>query len=1007
MHSRFPKKHLLPFLVFILTSPGLCGDGPWLKFEDIWYQVEDDEVIILEHEGETDILEIPAEIDGYPVTTIHEAALGGTGVREEIILPDTVTTLAPKAFWQSTVRRITLPEGLKTISTSAFIRCRNLVEIHLPDSLETIESWAFNGCSSLEDLDIPEGVKRIGNAAFIGCTSLQRMRIPASVEFVGMQAFNRCTQLEEIIVAEENAHYQVVEGALLNTSGEDFLQYFLGSPASRYSVPASVKDIHTGAFAEASNLEEVIIQGSPDFLRSETFMDCENLRKVVLPSSLRLITNSAFANCTSLENFTFPSSLRKIEERAFRNCTSLTEVVLPEGLTTMEAGVFEDCSGLERVQLPSTLMCPESGEAMVAPSTFLNCTGLVRVDLAPEIAVIGESAFENCASLAEVPLPAALHTIENHAFRNCTSLTEVVLPEGLTTMEAGVFEDCSGLERVQLPSTLMCPESGEAMVAPSTFLNCTGLVRVDLAPEIAVIGESAFENCASLAGVSLPAALHTIEEHAFRNCTSLTEVVLPEGLATMGWGVFQGCSGLQFAELPASLSTIPFSTFSNCTNLSKVRIAPGLTSIRSRAFRNCHQLTDLSLPDGIQSIYDSAFQNCDGLTKIRLPDTLTYLGEMVFADCSNLVSADLSSGLTEIRKATFAGCDQLKDLQLPEFLEKLDSRAIDGCSRLEEVFLPKSLEKIVDSRPAIIRRGSLANKYFSGCANLRKIEVHPDNSAFSSTSGVLYNKEKTQLLRCPPGKRDFDGRLLRSVRTIRGFAFLDCLFLYQLKIPEPVESIGGAGFAGCNNLSWVILPKTLTDLPLFGFLSSPVTAYTLPNREQVTNFSLAETTPSLIFLFDIDEDPIDFSNWINPENYPALYYSKEAKGWADQIGEWPASPIRTGNLYELFAGVAFDPSGWAWTGPFGWVEDHDDHWIRHLEHGFLRRQRGETILTGLTFYDAATGALFWTNETHYPYVYKYHRNAGWYWYVEGGSPGNREFIRYADGLLFTEDEWNE
>ena len=55
----------------------------------------------------------------------------------------------------------------------------------------------------------------------------------------------------------------------------------------------------------------------------------------------------------------------------------------------------------------------------------------------------------------------------------------------------------------------------------------------------------------------------------------------------------------------------------------------------------------------------------------------------------------------------------------------------------------------------------------------------------------------------------------------------------------------------------------------------------------------------------------------------------------------------------------------------------------------------------------ATGALFWTNETHYPYVYKYHRNAGWYWYVEGGSPGNREFIRYADGLLFTEDEWNE
>jgi len=528
---------------------------------------------------------------------------------------------------------------------------------------------------------------------------------------------------------------------------------------------------------------------------------------------------------------------------------------------------------------------------------------------------------------------------------------------------------------------------------------------VDLAPEIAVIGESAFENCPSLAEVPLPAALHTIENYAFRNCTSLTEAILPEGLTTMGWGVFQGCSGLQVAELPASLSAVPSSTFFNCTNLSEVRIAPGVTSIGGRAFRNCHQLTDFSLPDGVQYIHDSAFRNCDGLTKIRLPDTLTYLGKSAYADCSNLVSADLTSGIKEIRKDTFKGCDQLKELQLPEFLEKLHNTAFDDCTRLEKVFLPKSLEEFVDTRSEI--EHFLPFQYFSGCANLRKIEVHPDNSEFSSTDGVLYNKNKTKLLRCPPGKRDFDGRLLRSVRTIRGFAFLDCLFLYQLKIPEPVESIGKGGFAGCTNLSWVILPKTLTDIYFLEFASSPITSYTLPIREQSGNFIAANTTPNLIFLFDIDVDPIDFANWINPEFYQALYYLEEAKGWADQIGEWPASPIRTGNLYELFAGVAFDPSGWAWTGPFGWVEDHDDHWIRHLEHGFLRRQRGETILTGLTFYDAATGALFWTKEAYYPYLYKYHRNAGWYWYVEGGSPGNREFIRYADGLLFSENEWNE
>ena len=71
---------------------------------------------------------------------------------------------------------ITIPEGVKSISTFAFTEnyeAQNTVKhIILPKSLEVIEDGAFADLAVLEQIVIPKGVKAIGRVAFRGCESL-------------------------------------------------------------------------------------------------------------------------------------------------------------------------------------------------------------------------------------------------------------------------------------------------------------------------------------------------------------------------------------------------------------------------------------------------------------------------------------------------------------------------------------------------------------------------------------------------------------------------------------------------------------------------------------------------------------------------------------------------------------------------------------------------------------------------------------------------------------------
>ena len=89
---------------------------------------------------------------------------------------------------------------------------------------------------------------------------------------------------------------------------------------------------------------------------------------------------------------------------------------------------------------------------------------------------------------------------------------------------------------------------------------------------------------------------------------------------------------------------------------------------------------------------------------------------------------------------------------------------------------------------------------FSYCRNLTEINVESGNNNYSSENGVLFNKVKTELIKCPGGKTGVY-LIPNSVTTIGDSAFSRCDSLSKITIPGSVNTIGRSAFAYCASLA--------------------------------------------------------------------------------------------------------------------------------------------------------------------------------------------------------------
>ena len=192
-------------------------------------------------------------------------------------------------------------------------------------------------------------------------------------------------------------------------------------------------------------------------------------------------------------------------------------------------------------------------------------------------------------------------------------------------------------------------------------------------------------------------------------------------------------------------------------------------------FKNCTKINKIILPNSVNHIGHGAFEGCTGLKSVIIPDNITSIGDDAFRDCSSLT-----------------------DITLPNSITTIGERAFLGCSKLINFTIPNS----------VIHIGEMA---FEDCKNLVRFIVPEDHEVFSVIDSVLYNKDKSMMIRCPEGMpRGY--KIREGLLSIGNDAFFGCEHLDSIVIPLGVNYVGGRSFENCTRLRYVKIPSSVISL---------------------------------------------------------------------------------------------------------------------------------------------------------------------------------------------------
>ena len=211
----------------------------------------------------------------------------------------------------------------------------------------------------------------------------------------------------------------------------------------------------------------------------------------------------------------------------------------------------------------------------------------------------------------------------------------------------------------------------------------------------------------------------------------------------------------------------------------------------------------------------------EAITAAQLQPGTSASTSIFYAQRSNITTFNEFQyfiGVTYLAESLFDSHSKLSNITLPPTVTEIRSKAFNSCSKITSLSIPASVSNIHYNA-------------FNGCHSLDLI-VHANNATYSDVSGVLYNKEKTEVVRCVNDSTRPSCTIQSGVTRIRDYAFYYCSNLNSVTIPEGVTSIGSFAFNSCANLRNLVLPSTLTDLSgmnIFAYCSS-ITEVVIPDK---------------------------------------------------------------------------------------------------------------------------------------------------------------------------------
>ncbi len=571
-----------------------------------------------------------------------------------------------------------VPEGVTSISNTAFSRCNNLIAISFPNTIESLSS---------------QGI--IPTAAISNCENIRKVYIPKGIECIDAFVHYNPGENEDLILYFEDDYSNIKgvynwwpkEKVRYGVSKEDFylkddIEYFLDVKTneinliSNYSdlekieieenvvirnTTKKVESISVGAFKGSSELKEIKIPISIKKIDENAFLNCNNLENVYYEGTLEDWCNIKFSNeysnpmfyskhlyikdsnneyydATSVEELVIPNVVDCIGDYQFYNFGNIKNIVISEKVESIGKDAFYNCSSLENIYYNGMM---DDWCDIELGNEYSNLMSY-KVNL-----YMKDSNNEYCeiANLSELIIPDSAINIGDYQFSNFDNIIQVVIPNNVISIGDYAFSECGSLENVYYEGTLedwcnikFSNEYSNPMIyAQHMFMldsnyeyyEITGITELVVPNKVTSIGNYQFYGFNNIKKVVVLDGVTSIGKYAFGRCSGLESITLPFVGHTLNekknthfgyiFGAYSYSENQKYVpgtlkEVIIGGTSISDNAFSFCTDLEKVVILDSVTSIGSSAFNHCIRLGSIVIADSVEKIGKYAFVTCNQLT---------------------------------------------------------------------------------------------------------------------------------------------------------------------------------------------------------------------------------------------------------------------------------------------------------------------------------------------------------------------------------------------------------
>ncbi len=264
-------------------------------------------------------VDIPAVIEGKPVTAIGEYAFYNKKVTS-VTIPDSVTKIGDGAFHMNQLTTVAIPNSVTSIGKLAFY-LNQLTTVAIPNSVKNIGEEAF-AINQLTTVTLPNGITSIEKAVFRN-NQFESITIPNSVTSIGNYAFYQ-NPLKNIILSDSLTSigdYAFYENQLASVEIPDDVIYigqmaFYMNRLTTIAIPSGLTNISTGAF-QNNRLTYLHIPDNITSIGNWAFLG-NYLKNVYISNRVTDIGDWAFAK-NQLINLDIPETVTHIGDWAFES----------------------------------------------------------------------------------------------------------------------------------------------------------------------------------------------------------------------------------------------------------------------------------------------------------------------------------------------------------------------------------------------------------------------------------------------------------------------------------------------------------------------------------------------------------------------------------------------------------------------------------------------------------------------------------------------------------------